>query len=218
MHHYVLDLREPLLERVVNTFRYIVSRAQVKRLVNAYFNVDVYLVAEYPGAQQVNAPNALDTRSTFAHFFLGLAVAGVIYHAVDSVLENVVCDLKDEKADYNAGYGFKDGEAQRRAADADKRAYGGQRVAPVVPCLSRKRGRVYPFGVDFCVPEHRLLDDYRGDSRDKRERIAEAQLRVRAREYALQRFDTYRAAREEQHDGEDYFSYALEPLVAVGVV
>ena len=142
----------------------------------------------------------------------------MVDHAVNGVLENVERDLEDKQADDNARDGFEDREPESRAADTDKRADRRESVAAVVPCLSRKRGRVDPFGVDFCVPEHRLLDDYRGDSRDKRERIAEAQLRVRAREYALQRFDTDRAAREEQHDGEDYFSYALEPLVAVGVV
>ena len=118
MYHNMFDLRKAILNGVVYCFGYAVRFGKIERFVNAYFNIDIYLVAEISGAQKVYADNAVNIFNAAAHFSFGFSVTGAVNHAVDSVLENIVGDLENKQADNNACNRFKNREAQSRASYA----------------------------------------------------------------------------------------------------
>ena len=75
MNHDVFYLREAVLDRIVNLLRDTVGGAYAERAVNADFYVYVDLVAENPGAQQVDLLNALDFFGAGFDFRFGFLIA-----------------------------------------------------------------------------------------------------------------------------------------------
>lgn len=217
MDHDVLDIREAVLHVGVDLFRDLVGLTEGFVAVHLDLQIDVDLVAEHSGAEQVHADHALFFGHIIPQGLLVVGAAGGVQQLGDSVLQNVVGDLEDEEADDHAGHRVQHREAQHGAGDADEGADGGQGVGAVVPGVGQEGAGVDELGVVAGVPVHGLLAHDGDHRRHQGDGAGDGDGLVAAGEDGLQAHFADAQPRDHQDGAQQQGGDALQALMAVRV-
>lgn len=217
MDHDVLDIREVVLHVGMDLFRDFMGLTQGFVPIHLDLQVDIDLVAEHSGAEQVHADHALFVGHVIPQGLLVVGTAGGVQQLGDSVLQNVVGDLEDKEADDHAGHRVQHREAQHSAGDADEGADGGQGVGAVVPGVGQEGAGVDKLGVVAGIPVHGLLA-HDGDHRSHQgDSTGDGDGLIAAGENGLQAHFADAQTGDHQNGAQQQGGDALQALVAVGV-
>ena len=171
MHHNMLDGRIFRLQRQMDVLGYLVTPVHRYLTVDGDLQIDIDAVAEHPGVEYIDRPDAFDLLDGFLHAFRSLTIARCVNGLVDAVQYDLYRHLGDEQTYHDACHGVHYREAHHGQSDTDQCSDGCQCIRSVVPCIRLEGIALEDLRIMHGVVEHQFLDDDGDNGSDDRDRL-----------------------------------------------